>query len=104
MYRTLLARCEYRVCSHWVYIIVCHFHDTHTLQEKKKKGRWWKVLISASFGLVGVSAMAAYLFLSARMGNINIERLQQTLREMDKKGLWKHSGEGIKVLNKGLLN
>ena len=27
-----LARCEYRVCSHWVTIIVCHFHDTHTLQ------------------------------------------------------------------------
>ena len=26
-----LARCEYRVCSHWVTIIVCHFHDTHTL-------------------------------------------------------------------------
>ena len=33
MYRTLLARCEYRVCSHWVYIIVCHFHDSHTLLE-----------------------------------------------------------------------
>ena len=33
MYRTLLARCEYRVCSHWVYNIVCHFHDSHTLLE-----------------------------------------------------------------------
>ena len=32
MYRTLLARCEYRVCSHCVTIIVCHFHDTHTKQ------------------------------------------------------------------------
>ena len=29
-----LAWCEYRVCSHWVTIIVCHFHDTHTLQAR----------------------------------------------------------------------
>lgn len=96
-------------CEHMAYNIL-HFLIAKTLfakkleQEKKKKGRWWKVLIGVPFGLLGVSAMAAYLFLSARMGSINIEKLHQTLIEMDKKGLWKHNGEGIKVLNKGLLN
>lgn len=96
-------------CEQMAYNIL-HFLIAKTLfakkleQEKKKKGRWWKVLIGVPFGLLGVSAMAAYLFLSARMGSINIEKLQQTLIEMDKKGLWKHNGEGIKVLNKGLLN
>ena len=96
-------------CEQMAYNIL-HFLIAKTLfakkleQEKKKKGRWWKVLIGVPFGLLGVSAMAAYLFLSARMGSINIEKLQQTLRDIDKKGLWKHHGEGIKVLNKGLLN
>lgn len=96
-------------CEQMAYNIL-HFLIAKTLfakkleQEKKKKGRWWKVLIGVPFGLLGVSAMAVYLFLSARMGSINIEKLQQALAEMDKKGLWKHKGEGIKVLNKGLLN
>ena len=96
-------------CEQLAYNIL-HFLIAKTLfakqleKEKKKKGRWWKVLIGAPFGLLGVGAIAAYLFLSARMGNINIEKLQQTLIELEKKGLWKHNGEGIKVLNKGLLN
>ena len=96
-------------CEQMAYNIL-HFLIAKTLfakkleQEKKKKGRWWKVLIGVPFGALGVSVMAAYLFMSARMGSIDIEKLQQTLTEMDKKGLWKHNGEGIKVLNKGLLN
>lgn len=96
-------------CEQLAYNIL-HFLISKTLfakqleQEKKKKGRWWKVLVGAPFGLLGVGAMAAYLFLSARMGNINIEKLQEALVQLEKKGLWKHNGEGIKVLNKGLLN
>lgn len=95
-------------CEQMAYNIL-HFLIAKTLfakrleQEKKKKGRWLKVLASMAFGLIGVGAMATYLFLSERMGTINIEKLQQTLIELDKKGLWKHNGEGIKVLNKGLL-
>lgn len=96
-------------CEQLAYNIL-HFLIAKTLfakqleQEKKKKGRLWKVLIGAPFGLLGVGAMAAYLFLSARMGNIDIEKLQQTLTGLERKGLWKHNGEGIKILNKGLFN
>ena len=86
------------------FLIAKTLHAKKSEQKEKKKGRWWKVLVAAPFGLVGIGAMAAYLFLSERMGSINIEKLQQTLRDIDKKGLWKHHGEGIKVLNKGLLN
>lgn len=96
-------------CEQLAYNIL-HFLIAKTLfakkleQEKKKKGRWWKVLIGIPFGLFGVGTMATYLFLSERFGNMNIEKLQQTLMQLDKKGLWKHNGEGIKVLNKGLLS
>lgn len=96
-------------CEQMAYNIL-HFLITKTLfvlhleQEKKKKGRWWKVLLGIPFGVLGISGMVSYLFLSERLGNMYIEKLQQALMQLDKKGLWKHNVEGIKVLNKGLLS
>lgn len=95
--------CEQLAYNILHFLIAKTFFAKKLEQQKQKKERWWKVLVSTAFGLLGVGAMAAYLFLSKRMGSINIEKLRQTLIELDKAGLWKHNGEGIKVLNKGLL-
>lgn len=76
-------------------------------EAKKKKGRWWKGLLAGAVAVAGhvfvAAAMAAYWYLSERFGSINIEKLQKTLDEIKKRGLWKQNVDGIKIINKGLL-
>ena len=76
-------------------------------EAKKKKGRWWKGLLAGVVAVAGhvfvAAAMAAYWYLSERFGSINIEKLQKALDEIKKRGLWKQNVDGIKIINKGLL-
>lgn len=80
--------------------------------KKNKWHKWWKIANTAFFTktgplLTGSFALAAgiiyYFYLKKRMGDINMEKLQQALSAISSKGLWRQNLGGIKILNKGLL-
>lgn len=76
-------------------------------ENKSKKNKWWKLaataLLTVSGHLAVVAGIVLYYYLKKRMGDINMEKLQQALSAISSKGLWRQNLDGIKILNKGLL-
>jgi len=77
------------------------------LQGKERKKSWWHIPLAIALFATGMGWFAAgvlaYHFISKRLGNIDVDKLQETITAIKDKGLWKTSEDGIKVLNKGLL-
>lgn len=75
---------------------------------KEHKKRWWKaaaaVLIAVAGHVVLATGLILYSYLKKRMGSINMEKLRQALSAISSKGIWKQNQDGIKILNKGLLD
>lgn len=76
---------------------------------KKKKHGWFvkSLRYMAAFalgGVPGVTILMIYDYSIMRMGSIKLEKLQKAIDTIRQRGVWKITGEGIKVLNKGLLN
>ena len=60
-------------------------------------------LFATGMGWIAAGVLA-YHFISKRLGNIDVDKLQEAIIAIKDKGLWKTSEDGIKVLNKGLLS
>ena len=78
------------------------------LQGEQKRKRWWHIPLAIALFATGMGWIAAgvlaYHFISKRLGNIDVDKLQEAIIAIKDKGLWKTSEDGIKVLNKGLLS
>lgn len=76
-------------------------------QGKEKRKHWWHIPLAIALVATGMGWLAAgvlaYHYISKRLGNIDIEKLQEAITAIKDKGIWKTSEDGIKVLNKGLL-
>lgn len=76
-------------------------------ETKNHKNRWWRVAAAALIAVAGHVVLAAglilYSYLIKRMGSINMEKLRLALSAVSSKGIWKQNQDGIKILNKGLL-
>ena len=74
---------------------------------KEKRKHWWRIplaiaLVATGMGWLGAGVLV-YHYISKRLGNIDIEKLQETITAIKDEGIWKTSEDGIKILNKGLL-
>ena len=78
------------------------------LQGEQKRKRWWHIPLAIALFATGMGWIAAgvlaYHFISKRLGNIDVDKLQEAITAIKDKGMWKTSEDGIKVLNKGLLS
>lgn len=106
-------RYEPRNCDQFAYYIL-QFALSKSLELKRqaqgenRRKRWWHIPLAIALFATGMGWVAAgvlaYHYISKRLGDIDVDKLQEAISAIKTNGIWKTSEEGIKILNKGLLS